>query len=289
MICDAPNRPRRVWRTLAAAALLAAATPGLGARQPAPAQQTPAPAPARTHEQDVYQRFRAWATAQQSRADLIPRYRAKLAADGLAPAAIDDEIKIITDQGQRLEIDMWNRVLTNPNGRFNHEPNAFLVEMIKGRTPGTALDVGMGQGRNAVYLAKQGWTVTGFDPAAAAVALAERDAKAAGVTLKTATVRDDQFDFGSGRWDLIVLSYVDVRNNAERVVRALKPGGVVVVEVFHRDATKEAPIGGAVVFDNNELLRIFSGLRVLRYEDTAAVGDFGLQNTRVVRLCAEKY
>jgi SAM-dependent methyltransferase len=275
---------RRTWLTLAAAVLLACTAPGVRAQERAPA---------RSHEQDVYQRFRAWASGQpqdtQAGPELMQRYRAKLAADGLSPAAIDEEIKIVTEQGQRLEIEMWNRVLTNPNARFNHEPNAFLAEMIKGRTPGAALDVGMGQGRNAIYLARQGWSVTGFDPAADAVALADREAKAAGVTLKTATVRDDQFEFGSGRWDLIVLSYVDVRGNAERVMRALKPGGIVVVEVFHRDATKGGPIGRAVVFDTNELLQIFAPLRVLRYEDAAAVGDFGLQKTRVVRLCAEKY
>jgi hypothetical protein len=43
-----------------------------------------------------------------------------------------------------------------------------------------------------------------------------------------------------------------------------------------------------VVFDSNELLRIFSALRIVRYEDTPAVGDFGLAETRVVRLAAIK-
>jgi methylase of polypeptide subunit release factors len=46
---------------------------------------------------------------------------------------------------------------------FPRRPNEFLVEMTKRREPGQALDVGMGQGRNSIYLAKQGWDVTGFD------------------------------------------------------------------------------------------------------------------------------
>ena len=70
--------------------------------------------------------------------------------------------------------------------------------------------------------------------------------------------------------------------------RALRPGGMVVVEAFHRDATKTRPIGGAVVFDSNELLKLFGDFRVIRYEDTAAIGDFGLSDTRVVRLAAVK-
>ena len=45
---------------------------------------------------------------------------------------------------------------------------------------------------------------------------------------------------------------------------------MVVVEGFHRDATKTQSIGGGVVFDTNELLRIFAALRVVRYEDVPA-------------------
>jgi hypothetical protein len=71
-------------------------------------------------------------------------------------------------------------------------------------------------------------------------------------------------------------------------VQALHPGGMVVVEGFHRDATKTRPIGGAVVFDTNELLQLFAPLRVVRYEDADAVADFGQFETRVVRLAAVK-
>ena len=84
------------------------------------------------------------------------------------------------------------------------------------------------------------------------------------------------------------LSYVDVRNVADRVVRSLKPGGIVVVEAFHRDVTRRNPVGGAVVFDSNELLQLFSRLRVLRYEDLETKTDFGSGLVRAVRLCAMK-
>ncbi len=160
--------------------------------------------------------------------------------------------------------------------------------MVKGRPTGTALDVGMGQGRNALFLAQQGWTVTGFDPAEKAVAAAQAQAKALGVTIDTRIEGDETFDFGQNRWDLIVLSYVSFRDLVPKIVSALKPGGLVVVEGFHRDATKNSSIGGGVVFDTNELLTLFGELRVLQYEDAAAVGDFGKRDTRVVRLAAQK-
>ena len=63
---------------------------------------------------------------------------------------------------------------------------------------------------------------------------------------------------------------------------------MVVVEQFDC-ATQTRSIGGAVVFDTNELLTVFAPLRVVRYEDTEGVADFaGQANTRVVRLAAIK-
>jgi SAM-dependent methyltransferase len=273
--------------SLVCALFLSAAVPPAAFAQHQPARtqgSTPAAA--------VYQRFRDWITRQprevQAAPDVIDRYRAKLAADGLSGDAIDDEIKVIVEQGQTLEIDRWNRILTSPAGRFSREPNAFLVEMTRDRAPGTALDVGMGQGRNALYLAQKGWTVTGFDPAAEAVALAEREAARLGVQMTTATVRAEQFAFGRERWDLILYSYAPSRTTVKQAIESLKPGGIIVIEGFHRDSAVATGSGPAVTFDNNELLQMYPGLRVIRYEDTEAVADFGLQKVRVIRFCAQK-
>ena len=255
--------------------------------QPARAQTQPA---AQTPEVQIYEKFRAWATKQPPAqgVNVLDQYQKVLAGEGLSAAEIERQTRIIAEQGQRLEVERWNRILTAPKPAFNTKPNAFLVEMTKGIAPGRALDVGMGQGRNALYLAQQGWAVTGFDPAEKAVAAAQEQAKQLGVKMTTLIVGDEQFDFGKEQWDLIVLSYVSLRHLVPRIVDALKPGGLVVVEGFHRDATKTSSIGGGVVFDTNELLNLFERLRVVRYEDTAGTGDFGMQATRLVRLAAQK-
>ena len=241
-------------------------------------------------DQKVFDAFVAWMTStpDSMKGDVEANYRAQLAKEGVAAAEIDRRIKVITDVSNRMEADRWNRILTAAKPSFNTRPNAFLVQMVQGVTPGAALDVGMGQGRNAIYLAQQGWTVTGFDPADRAVAAAQQEAARLGVKLTALVARDDQFEFKKDAWDLVVLSYVGGREYADRVYDTLKPGGLVVVEAFHRDATKSGPIGGAVVFDTNELLTVFKRFRILRYEDTDATADFGLQRLRVVRLCAQK-
>ena len=251
------------------------------------AQDTPASRPS---EQQIYEAFRFWITKQPpgDTTNEMDRYRKVLAAEGVAPAEIERRLQVIETEGRSLEIEMWNRILTAEKPIFTTEPNAFLVRMTQGRTPGRALDVGMGQGRNSLYLAQQGWNVTGFDPAEKAVAAAQEQAKRMGVTITTRVEGDETFDFGRQQWDLIVLSYVSLRHLGRSVDDALKPGGLVIVEGFHRDATKNASIGDGVVFDTNELLKLFERYRIVHYEDTDAVGDFGQKQTRVVRLAAQK-
>ena len=267
--------------------LFAAQAPVTPPPLPADLQQRLAQLPA---DVQVYERFRYWAGFQPPEVQKEARrhYDEYLRSAGVPAGDRASQLKTIDAEGRRLEVDRWNRILTAEKPVFNTQPNAFLVEMVKGRAPGAALDVGMGQGRNALYLAQQGWAVTGFDPADKAVALANITAAKLGVKLTTVIQGSEDFDFGENRWDLIVLSYVTVRDIADRVVRALKPGGIVVVEAFHRDVTRERPVGGGVVFDSNELLNLFGKLRVLRYEDADATSDFGGADSRAVRLCAMK-
>ena len=61
-----------------------------------------------------------------------------LTAAGVPAAEVERQLRVIDQQGQRLEIDRWNRILTSPNPGFNVKPNAFLVEMVRCVTPGQA-------------------------------------------------------------------------------------------------------------------------------------------------------
>jgi SAM-dependent methyltransferase len=241
-------------------------------------------------DERAYERFRYWVTTHpaevQGNSGPMPAYRAYLKRQGFAEADVDAQVALLTSRN--LEAQRWNRILTAENPRFNTNPTAFLVEMAKTLKPGAALDVGMGQGRNAIWLARQGWTVTGFDPADKAVALANENARKLGVRLTTQVAGAEDFDFGENRWDLILLSYVGGREFAAKLERALKPHGIVLAEAFHRDAARGRSIGPAVVFDTGEFVRLFPRLRVVRYEEPLAVADFGQERVRVVRYCGEK-
>ena len=189
----------------------------------------------------------------------------------------------------------WNFFLTDSiwrRKRFNYHPNALLVAAVQGRKPGTALDVGMGEGRNALYLAQHGWRVTGVDVAERALNYAQARANKLGVRLTTVAQDADAYDWGTARWDLIVLSYAGGRDYAERVKKALRPGGLLVLEAFHTDAAQASlgAIGPDVLFGPDELKQLYAGvgLQIIRYEEPLGVADFGKETVRLVKLVAQQ-
>jgi SAM-dependent methyltransferase len=117
----------------------------------------------------------------------------------------------------------------NEGNIFSRKPNAFLVEVTRTRKPGKALDVGMGQGRNSIYLARRGWDVTGFDASDEGVRVARAEAARLGIKIAARVSTFDEFDFGENAWDLIVLMYVPAREIAPKVARALTAGALKIL------------------------------------------------------------
>ena len=275
---------RALRRVLVALVLACGQAASIRAQAPRPSNQAPL-----TAEQQIFDRYIAWLSALPvaDRTDLPARYRQHLKAQGLADADIDRQMQIIADQERRAEADRWNRYFTEEKPRYNTMPNAFLIQIAESRRPGTALDVGMAVGRNALWLARQGWDVTGFDPADQAVEIARKTAATLGLPLKAVVSTDEAFDFGENRWDLIVLSYEGCGLAAPKIERALKPGGVVIVESFHEDAAKDHRIGGSIC-RTGELPALFKNLRAIHYSEPIAMPDFGNERMRLVRFAAEK-
>jgi SAM-dependent methyltransferase len=172
----------------------------------------------------------------------------------------------------------WDEVYSQNSGIFSHQPTELLKSALKDRTPGKALDIGMGQGRNSIFLAQQGWDVTGFDPSAEGIRQAKTAAQELKLRLNALVAREENFDLGREKWDLIVMTYVRVVNgeDAIRFQRALKPGGIFVYENNNAGVP-------------NELLRAFLGFRILRFEDVDAYTDWHPdKKQRVERLIAER-
>jgi SAM-dependent methyltransferase len=156
--------------------------------------------------------------------------------------------------------------------------------MVKGRKPGRALDVGMGQGRNALYLASLGWRVTGIDISDEGLRQAREAAVARKLTIEAVNADANSWDFGVEKWDLVVLIYAGCDDNA--VKRSLKRGGLVVTERAHKDLN---PRIGVETGAFSAVYR--DGFTILRDEVVEDVSDWGWKDSlrgKVVRFAAQK-
>jgi ubiquinone/menaquinone biosynthesis C-methylase UbiE len=185
----------------------------------------------------------------------------------------------------------FDLIYRHPAGAFTYEPNALLMETVSKLPPGRALDVAMGEGRNAVWLAMQGWDVTGFDISSEALSQARARAEKAGVRMRVVRATSQDFDYGVERWDLLVLSYafapIENPGYVERLRRSLKPAGLLVFEHYQRPAATPFPLEGAP--RPGEARRIFSRFRMVRYEEQVARGDWAFRRIEpLVRVVAAK-
>lgn len=190
--------------------------------------------------------------------------------------------------GEAAEAAFWNEAFVLGRG-FNSKPNAWLVEVASALKPGRALDVAMGQGRNAVWLAGRGWDVTGYDIAGEGLRIAREAAAAQKLKLNTILSSTEDFDFGQDQWDLVAIIYGGGRGDEiARAARGLKRGGHLVIEGFLGTATTGP--GSGVTFDRaflHEKARA-AGLEVVRYEEPQARTDYGDASMRPVRFLARK-
>jgi hypothetical protein len=160
---------------------------------------------------------------------VLEKYAAKLKTEGIGESEIERRLGLRQTERAALEADFYSRHYLDQNSDFNRAPNHFIMETVKGRRPGVALDYGMGQGRNARYFASIGWQVWGFDPAEAGVEIARKQANELGLTLHTFAVPDSEFNFGKERFDLVPFSWTMPLIPIQKIVDSLKPGGIAVI------------------------------------------------------------
>jgi SAM-dependent methyltransferase len=113
---------------------------------------------------------------------------------------------------------------------WSAEPNMFLPPIVDVRDVGSALDLACGEGRNAIWLARQGWNVTGVDFSSVAI---EKAKKIAGDTSVTWVVADITAYEPDRRFDLVIIVYVHLepvglRSLFDNASEALAPGGTLI-------------------------------------------------------------
>ncbi|GAA2472315.1 class I SAM-dependent methyltransferase [Terrabacter carboxydivorans] len=174
-----------------------------------------------------------------------------------------------------MDASAWDERYAARDLVWSVEPNRFVAEIIGPLAPGHAIDVAAGEGRNAIWMVEQGWTVVAADYSPVAV---ERMGSTAADRLGddsghlTALVADatQEAPGGRGAYDLALLCYLQLpaeewRQALRAAVEAVRPGGRVVV-IGHAGRNLAEGWGGpsdrAVLYDPEEVLERAEGLPV---------------------------
>lgn len=159
------------------------------------------------------------------------------------------------------------------DGPDTDRPADWLVQHRTLLSAGRALDLACGRGRHAIYLAREGFQVDAWGRDADALETLRAQATARGITTITTRLVDLERapEIPAGSFDVILVRYYLQRDLMPQIVRALKPGGLLVYETFLIDNHERFnhPRRREFCLNHNELLSLSAGLRVLAYREGA--------------------
>jgi SAM-dependent methyltransferase len=144
---------------------------------------------------------------------------------------------------------MWDERYQQEALVYGEDPNDFLVQRVGELRPGNCLCLAEGQGRNAVWLAERGFAVTAVDQSAVGMKKAKELAAKRAVDLSTEVADLAQYDLGRESWDNIVSIFGHLpsglrRDVHRRVIAALRPGGIFLLEAYTPDQLQTSGVGG---------------------------------------------
>jgi len=183
----------------------------------------------------------------------------------------------------------WDERFGKKEFALGKEPNPFLKKHIRLLPKGKALDIATGEGRNAVFLAQNGFEVDAVDISEKGLKKAQKFAREKGVNINTFLVDLDQYPIGKERYDLIADFYFLRRRLIPRIKKGLKKGGKVIFETYlleHRKLGTGGPKQAKYFLKPNELLRLFKDSRILFYRE--GIFREGGKRKAVASLIAEK-
>ena len=173
-----------------------------------------------------------------------------------------------------MDRESWNDRYEGRELLWTAAPNQFLVAEVSSLAPGTALDLGCGEGRNAVWLAEQGWQVTAVDFSSVAIAKGRELATARGVEVTWVSEDLSHYEPRKGSVDLVIVFYIHVpfderKAILERGSDALAPGGTLLVvghDLTNLDHGYGGPQDAALLYTADDIVSAMPGLEVVKAE-----------------------
>jgi len=194
----------------------------------------------------------------------------------------------------------WNQRYSGDDLAYGETPNEFLSIMAsRFPTSGQALDIGAGEGRNALFLASRGLDVLAVDQSEVGMQKAQRLAQERGLTLRTQAMDLQEFDAEHNSMDVISSIFVHLPATLRRVLHKrvsewLKPGGVFVLEAYAPDQIKRGtggPKDPSLLASLDVILSELDGLEVehqVALVRNVSEGRFHSGEASVVQVLARK-
>ena len=178
-------------------------------------------------------------------------------------------VLLVSFAGEKDKI-FWDKKYETEAYIFGKEPVEFLGEHIDLLPRGKALDIAMGEGRNAVFLAKNGFTVDGCDISEIAIKKALDLAKENNVTVRAYVADLETYKLPQNTYDVIACFYYLQRDLVPQMKEALKPGGMIIYETYtieNRERGFEGPKNKDYLLKPNELLDLFKDFKIIYYRE----------------------
>jgi tellurite methyltransferase len=160
----------------------------------------------------------------------------------------------------------WDKKYGTEAYIFGKEPVPFLKQNVHLLPKGKALDIAIGEGRNGVFLATQGFEVVGLDISEKGLAKAHQLAKQNGVSIETRVVDLENHQLEKNAYDVILLMYYMQRDLWPQINDALKPGGMAIIETYNADHLKHQKFNPKWLLKTNELIEAFKNMKIIRYQ-----------------------
>jgi uncharacterized OsmC-like protein/predicted O-methyltransferase YrrM len=171
-----------------------------------------------------------------------------------------------------MEAHDWDERYRGATLLWTERPNQFLVEEVSGLKLGRALDLGTGEGRNAVWLAEQGWHITAVDFSRVALDRGAAIAQRSGVEVEWVHADLTQYRPAAATFDLVVILYLHLQPGArgsvlKQAVTALRPGGRLLIvghDLENRVAGHGGPQDPSVLYTPDRIAAELPGLTMAR-------------------------
>lgn len=181
----------------------------------------------------------------------------------------------------------WEARYAEPSRAAPHPPSNWLVQHGGTIPAGQALDLACGDGRNALWLARDGRAVDAIDVAFAGLARLRKAAQAAGLHINAVQADLAHYPLPADRYAAVVNIRYLQRDLFPAIQRAVMPGGVVVFETFLRQQAHHGhPRNPAFLLESGELAREFAAFEILALEE--GLFSDGASSAYLARLLARR-